>query len=121
MNTTLWIVQSLLELAFMAAGAMKLFAYEKYETMSEKKGPTGLTRGLITFIGIAELAGGLGVVLPAATNIAPWLSPWAAVGIATIMLLAIGFHARRRESMVAPAIFFLLAAFVVFGRFSHWT
>ena len=121
MNTTLWIVQSLLALAFIAAGAMKLFAYEKYKTMSEKKGPTGLTRGLITFIGIAELAGGLGVVLPAATNIAPWLSPWAAVGIATIMLLAIGFHARRRESMVAPAIFFLLAAFVVFGRFSHWT
>ena len=35
MNTTLWIVQSLLALAFMAAGAMKLFAYEKYETMSE--------------------------------------------------------------------------------------
>jgi len=121
MNTTLWIVQSLLALAFIAAGTMKLFAYEKYKTMSEKKGPTGLTRGLITFIGIAELAGGLGVVLPAATNIAPWLSPWAAVGIATIMLLAIGFHARRRESMVAPAIFFLLAAFVVFGRFSHWT
>jgi hypothetical protein len=37
----------LLALAFIAAGAMKLFAYEKYKTMSEKKGPTGLTRGLI--------------------------------------------------------------------------
>ena len=44
MNTTLWIVQSVLALAFIAAGAMKLLAYEKYKTMSEKKGPTGLTR-----------------------------------------------------------------------------
>jgi hypothetical protein len=49
-------VQSLPALAFIAANAMKLFAYEKYKTMSEKKGPTGLTRGLTTFIGIAELA-----------------------------------------------------------------
>ena len=114
--------QGLLAFAFIAAGGMKLFAYKKYNAMSEKKnGPTGPSRGLITFIGMAEIAGSLGIVLPMATNIAPWLSPWAAVGIATIMLLAIGFHARRRESMVAPAIFFLLAAFVVFGRFFHWT
>ena len=120
MNTTLWIVQSLLALAFIAAGAMKLFAYEKYKTMSEKKGPTGLTRGLITFIGIAELAGGLGVVLPMATNIAPSLSLWAAVGLSCIMLLAIRFHVRRHEPPVAPLIFFLLSIFVAFGRFSHW-
>ena len=122
MNTTLWIVQSLLALAFIAAGAMKLFAYEKYKTQSEKKNePSGITRPLAAFIGIAEIAGSLGIMLPSTTNIAPWLTPWAAVGLATIMLLAIGFHARRRESLVAPAIFFLLAAFVVFGRFSHWT
>jgi uncharacterized membrane protein YphA (DoxX/SURF4 family) len=56
-------------LAFIAAGAMKLFAYEKYKIMSEKKGPTGLTRSLITFIGIVELAGGLGVVLPMAKRL----------------------------------------------------
>ena len=121
MNVTLSIIQGVLAFAFIAAGGMKLFAYEKYKIQSEKNGPSGITRGLATFIGIAEIAGGLGVVLPMAANIAPWLSPWAAVGLATIMLLAIGFHVRRHESPVAPVILLLLAAFVVFGRFSHRT
>ena len=121
MNVALWIVQGLLAFAFIAAGGMKLFAYEKYKTQSEKNGPTGVTRRLTTFIGIAEIAGSLGIVLPMATNIAPWLSPWAAIGLAIIMLLAIGFHVRRHESVAAPVILFLLAGFVVFGRFSHWT
>lgn len=121
MNLALWIAQGLLAFAFLAAGAMKLFAYEKYKLQSEKNGPTGITRGLTTFIGIAEIAGALGIVLPMATNIAPWLSLWAAVGLATIMLLAIGFHVRRRESPMAPVVLFLLAAFVVIGRLSHWT
>jgi uncharacterized membrane protein YphA (DoxX/SURF4 family) len=121
MNVTLWIVQGLLASAFVAAGAMKLFAYEKYKAMSEKKnGPSGLTRGLISFIGVAELAGAIGIVLPMAAGVAPWLSVWAAVGLATVMLLAIGYHVRRRESPAAPAIFFALAVFVVFGRFSQW-
>jgi DoxX-like family len=83
---------------------MKLFAYEKYKALSEKNGPTGITRGLGNIIGIAELAGGLGIVLPMETNIAPSLSPWAAVGLSTITLLAIGFHLRRHESSVAPVI-----------------
>ena len=122
MNVALWIVQGLLAIAFIAAGAMKVFAYKKYNAMSEKKnGPTGPSRGLITFIGMAEIAGSLGIVLPMATNIAPWLGPWAAIGLAIIMLLAIGFHARRHESVAVPVILFLLAGFVVFGRFSHWT
>jgi uncharacterized membrane protein YphA (DoxX/SURF4 family) len=111
----------LLAFAFIAAGGMKLFAYEKYKTQSEKNGPSGISRGLVTFIGVAEIAGSLGIVLPMATNTAPWLSLWAAVGLSTIMLLAIVFHLRRHESPAAPAILFLLAAFVVFGRFSHWT
>jgi uncharacterized membrane protein YphA (DoxX/SURF4 family) len=122
MNVALWIVQGLLAFAFIASGALKVFAYEKYKAMSEKKnGPTGPSRGLITFIGMAEIAGSLGIVLPMATNIAPWLSPWAAIGLALIMLLAIGFHARRHESVAVPVVLFLLAGFVVFGRFSHWT
>ena len=118
---TLWIVQGLLAFAFIAVGSLKLFAYEKFKAQSEKKGPVGITRGLAAFIGFAEIAGGLGIVLPMATNIAPSLSLWAAVGLSTIMLLAIGFHLRRHESAVAPVILLLLAVFVLFGRFSHWT
>jgi DoxX-like family len=60
--------------------------HEKYKAQSEKNGPTGITRGLATFIGVAEVAGGLGIVLPMATNIAPSLSLWAAVGLSTPQL-----------------------------------
>jgi uncharacterized membrane protein len=118
-NVTLWIVQGILAFAFIAVGSLKLFAYEKFKAQSEKKGPVGIKRGLAAFIGAAEIAGGLGIVLPMAINIAPSLSLWAAVGLATIMLLAIGFHLRRHESAVVPGVLFLLTVFVVFGRFSH--
>jgi uncharacterized membrane protein YphA (DoxX/SURF4 family) len=101
----------------MVVGAMKLFAYEKFKAQSEKSGPVGIPRGLATFIGVAELAGGLGIALPMATHIARSLSLWAAVGLSTIMLLAIGFHLRRHESPVAPGLLFLLAVFAVLGRF----
>jgi hypothetical protein len=121
MNVALWVVQGLLAFAFVAAGGMKVFAYEKYKAMSEKNGPSGLTRGLISSIGGAELAGAIGIVLPMAAGVAPWLSAWAAVGLSTIMLLAIGYHLRRHESLVAPGILFLLAVFVVWGRCSQWT
>src|ERR1700682_4561628 len=107
MKVALWIVQGLLAFGFIAAGAMKLFAYEKYKELSEKQNqPSGLTRGLISFIGIAELAGAIGIVLPMAAGVAPWLSVWAAVGRATVMLVAIGYHVSRRESPAAPAILF---------------
>jgi hypothetical protein len=65
----------------------------------------GITRGLATSIGVVEIAGGLGIVLPMATNITPSLSLWAAVGLSTIMLLAIGFHLRRLESPAGRASF----------------
>ena len=121
MNMALWAVQVLLGVAFIAAGGMKVFAYEKYKTMSEKDGPSGLNRGLVTFIGFSEIAGAVGIVLPMAANVAPWLSPAAAAGLATVMLLAIFYHVRRHEPPTAPAVLFLLALFVAVGRFAHWS
>ncbi len=71
MNITLWIVQSILALAFVALGVLKVFLYHRFKTSLDKKGPSGIKRGLAAFIGTSELAGGLGVVLPMATNVAP--------------------------------------------------
>jgi hypothetical protein len=88
-----------------------------FKAQSERNGPAGITRGLAAFIGVAELAGDLGIVLPMATHVARSLRLWAAVGLSTIMLLAIGFHLRRHESPVAPGILLLLAVLVVLGRF----
>jgi len=55
MNVALWTVQVLLAFAFIASGAMKLFAYEKYKIQSEKNGPTGITRRLAT-LGVSRPA-----------------------------------------------------------------
>jgi hypothetical protein len=73
---------------------------------------------LVRFIGLSELAGALGLVLPALTRIMPVLTPLAAAGLTLVMILAAGFHLTRGE---AAAIGFTLvlgaaAAFVAWGR-----
>jgi uncharacterized membrane protein YphA (DoxX/SURF4 family) len=113
MNVILWIVQGLLALAFIAAGAAKLFAYEKYKARSEARGSIALSRGLGTLFGIAELAGGVGIVWPMVTK-------WAAAELAAIMLVLIGIHLSRHESPRRPGFLFLLSLLVAIGRFFYW-
>jgi uncharacterized membrane protein len=120
MNITLWIVQGFLALAFIGLGVFKLFAHEKFNAYTAKRGSAGMPSGLVAFTGLAELAGGFGIILPMAFHAAPILSPWAALGLATMMLLAIGFHLRAHESFQGPVILFVLSGFVAFGRFAHW-
>jgi hypothetical protein len=74
---------------------------------------------LSLFIGYAEVAGGLGLILPAATRIAPWLTPLAALGLATIMILAIVFHVARGEASVIW-IHTLLAGLALFVAWGRW-
>lgn len=73
---------------------------------------------LVRFIGIAELAGALGLILPAATRIMPLLTPFAALGLAVIQVLAIGVHVVRGEFLVTPfnLVLLALALLVVWGR-----
>ena len=115
MKIALWIVQILLALVFFASGFMKLFAFDQFVASAPV-----LTdhRGLVAFIGIAEVAGALGLILPALTKIYPILTTWAAVGLSTIMVLATGFHLYRSEvsHAVVTIILLALAAFIVFGR-----
>src|ERR1700730_1617600 len=115
MKITSWIVQVLLALGFIASGSMKLFAFDQLAASA-----TALAdqRALVTFIGIAELAGGIGLIVPALTRIFPVLTTWAAVGLATIMFLATGFHLFRGEisHAVVTVILLALAAFVIFAR-----
>lgn len=81
-----------------------------------------LPRWLMTFIGICEMAGGVGIVLPALTGILPWLTPLAAALLALVMLLAFGFHVFRREypNLAINTILFLLAVFVAYGGLSSF-
>jgi uncharacterized membrane protein len=116
MNIALWVTQGILASVFVMAGGMKLFSYKKYRAMLEKSGPTSLTHGLIAFLGIVELAGAAGLVLPMALNVAAWLTVWAAAGAAVIMLSATVFHIRRHEPPVMTAVLFVLAVGVAVGR-----
>src|SRR5262245_19545335 len=115
MKIALWIVQTLLALVFIAAGFMKLFAFDQFAASAPALADQ---RGLVTFIGIAELAGAIGLIVPALARVLPILTTWAAVGLATIMVLATGFHLSRGEfsHAVVTTILLALAAFVVLGR-----
>jgi hypothetical protein len=74
---------------------------------------------LVRFIGVAEFLGAIGLILPLATGVLPWLTIVAAVGLVTVQLLAAGFHASRGELSRVPVnvILLVLAAVVVYGRF----
>lgn len=116
-HITLWVLQALLALFFLMVGyshALMPFDQIAQQATWMQHVPRALSR----FIGYAELAGGLGLVIPAATRIAPWLTPLAALGLAMIMILAIPFHIRRGEANVIwmHALIAVVALFVVWGR-----
>ncbi len=116
MNIALWIVQGLLALGFIFSGWMKAFQYEKAKASWPWAGE--VPRGLVFFIGIAELIGAIGVVVPEATGIAPVLTPIAAIALAVVVLLGAVFHIRRKESrqIGVNVVFLALALFVAIGR-----
>lgn len=120
MHIALWIVQGLLALAFTGAGATKLFTPLDVLAAMEMGGwvedfPGALTR----FIGLAEVLGAIGLLAPAATRIAPALTPLAATGLVLVMGLAAGTHVAYGEfGNIAPNVVLgALAAFVAWGRF----
>lgn len=116
MNVALWIAQLLLAAAFGMAGAMK--ATTPIAELTPKMPWVANLPYLVRFIGVSELAGALGLLLPALTRIKPWLTPLAALGLVVVMVLATAFHILRGEYPVLPVPLLLgaLAAFVAWGR-----
>lgn len=117
MNTALWIIQILLAAAFGLAGVLK--ATQGSKLKDKMPWVEDFSDRTVRFIGVMELLGAIGLVLPAATGIATWLTPLAALGLAVIMVLAVGTHVRRKEPQVVPAnlLIVLLGAFVAWQRF----
>ena len=78
-----------------------------------------MPEGLVRFIGVAELAGALGLLLPALTRRKPVLTAWAATGLLVMMALALVVHIARGEPQALPVNFVLggVAAFIAWGRF----
>jgi uncharacterized membrane protein YphA (DoxX/SURF4 family) len=119
MNIVLWIAQGLLAAMYLMAGSIKTFNTAKAkEQMSWAKNRSD---AFVRFVGISELLGALGLILPLVTGILPWLTVLSAIGLALIQLLAIFTeHLPKKEYNVIPVniVLLVLAVFVVIGR---WT
>ena len=120
MNILLWLVQILLACAFGMAGVMKSTQPVDVLAANGIAWAPQLPLALVRFIGISEFLGAVGLILPALTKIKPFLTPLAALGLLTIMILAMGFHVSRGEAGALPVNMVLggLAAFVAWGRTS---
>lgn len=114
-NTALWIIQGVLALMFLFAGGSKLVMTA--EQMASP-GPIQLPTAFVRFIGVCELLGAIGMILPGLTGIKPWLTPLAAAGLLIIMIgatatnLVDGPQAAAAITVVLGA----LAAVVAVGR-----
>lgn len=114
----LWVAQILLAAMFLMAGSTKLMSSSADLVAMGMGWAENAPFLLIKFIGLTEVAGALGLILPAATRIMPHLTKLAAAGLAVIMVLAAGVHIFRGEFGVVPVnvVLFALAALVVWGR-----
>jgi DoxX-like family len=118
LSIALWGAQILLALAFGFFGFTK--ATGDLAVLSQMMTWIPSVPGaFIRFIGIAEILGAVGMILPALTRIKPILTPLAALGFATIQALAIGLHAARGETAFTIDLnmpLLALALFVMWGR-----
>jgi len=119
MNTILWICQGLLSVAFLFSGINKTVLSEQQLIAKGQTGVANLSTPVIRFIGISEILGAVGIIVPWLTNIWPVLTPVSAICFAVIMVLAANIHYKLHEPRnVATNMFLLLLSlFVAYGRF----
>ena len=116
-HIALWVVQLLLAFFFLMVGYSH--ALMPYDVVAQQATwMNDVPRALARFIGYAEIAGGLGLIIPAAIRVKPWLTPLAALGLAVIMILAIPFHISKGEAIVIwiHAVIAAIALCVAWGR-----
>lgn len=117
-NIGLWLLQFLLAAMFAGAGFAKA-ATPLNELAVNLPYTADLPGMMVRFIGVSEVAGALGLLLPAATRLRPHLTPMAAAGLALVMVLATLFHVTRGEwsDMPITVVLAALSAVVAWGRF----
>ena len=115
MHIALWLVQAIVAFIFGMAGFTKTFQPAKAHAAFDwdKEAPVSFIR----FIGIPEILGAIGIIVPYATGILPFLTAWTALGFAVIMVLAIIVHARHRDTrgIIMNVVFFVLSLAVTYG------
>lgn len=120
LNAALWAAQIFLTIVFFITGAGKLFLPMEnlYILIPWTKDVSSLP---VRLIGFSEIIGSIALILPSLLRIKPWLTPWAAIGIAVVMMLAIFFNVSMGETSVIGIniLLFLIAMFVAWGRFTR--
>jgi uncharacterized membrane protein len=111
-----WVFSIVLAAVFLLTGVNKAFRYEKARDLFPWV--KDVPRALAQAIGIAEILGALGLILPALTGIYAWLTPIAAAALALLMLMAAVFHTLRHERTEAAlnVVLLLMLAFVAYVR-----
>ena len=122
MNVALWIVQGLLAVVFGASGVVKTSRDRKRLFDEGITWVEDFSAGAVRTIGVLEVLAAVGLILPAATGIAPVLTPLAATGVALLMAGASAVHLRRDEfAFIGVTVGLLvLAVFVAWGRFGPY-
>ena len=118
MNKALWVIQVLVGLLFTFAGGSKLvMGADQLQQMQAGQAVT-FSLGFLRFIGVCELLGGLGLILPGLLRIRPGLTPLAAAGLIVIMIGATVVTLKNGMAGAAaiPAVVGLLCAFIAYAR-----
>ena len=116
LNSMLWIMQVLLAVFLLAGTVLKFMPIEKVSAMMPWTGQ--VPAAMVRLLGVIDLLGAAGLVLPSLLRIRPGLTVWAAYGCVALMLCAIAFHVSRREAAVTGVNIAAacMAAFVAWGR-----
>jgi uncharacterized membrane protein len=116
MNIALWIAQGLLAFAMFGGGVFKLVT--PHDKLSAKmKWALTWPPARVKLLGVAEVLGAVGLVVPWVTGIVPILTPIAACCLLVLMVGAVKTHVDLKEPIAPAAILSALAAVVAAGRF----
>jgi uncharacterized membrane protein len=120
LNIPLWIAQALLAIFLLMGTFLKFQPIEQIAVMMPWTGE--IPENMVRMIGLIDLLGAVGLILPGLLNIKPQLTYWAALGVCTLMLSAIVFHVARGEAAVISANIVALgfAVFIAWGRKSKY-
>lgn len=117
MNILIWICQAIAGAMFILAGVMK--STQPKEKLAPKMSwVNDYSAGSVKLVGLSELLGGIGLIVPWATGILPILTPVAAAALGLVMILAAVYHYRHNEmkGIFVNLVLFLMLALVVYGR-----
>jgi uncharacterized membrane protein YphA (DoxX/SURF4 family) len=122
-NLALWIAAIVLAAAFLGSGLMKQFVPKEKLVTSGQGWAQEFSPTSIRLIGLVEVLGAAGLILPAVTHIEPILVPLAAIGLVLVMMGAAIVHARRNEpvNIAVNVVLLLLAVFVAWGRLGPYS